>query len=111
MRNEANSGGKTTIKVECETKRVALDPRVPDKTILIAQNLSLEEEVELLSFLDKYSDVFAWTTFELTGLSRSIIEQKLHVNPSAKTRKQKPRKMSDENDATTKADLQRLQGG
>jgi hypothetical protein len=36
-----------------------LDPRVPDKTILIAQDLSLEEEVELLSIEDKNSDVFA----------------------------------------------------
>jgi hypothetical protein len=61
-----------------------LDLRVPGKTVLIAQDLSPEEEAELLSFLDKNSDVFAWATSDLTGLSRSIIKHKLQVNPSAK---------------------------
>jgi hypothetical protein len=37
--------------------------------------------------------VFAWKTFDLTGVSKIIIEHKLHVNPSAKPRKQKLRKM------------------
>jgi hypothetical protein len=53
---------KTTIEVECETKRVMLDPRVPNTLVLIAQDLLLEEEAELLSFLDKNIDVFTWTT-------------------------------------------------
>jgi hypothetical protein len=81
---EAGSGGKITIEAECDTKRATLDLRVPDKTVLIAQDLSPEEEAELLSFLDKNNDVFAWATSDLTGLSRSIIKHKLQVNPSAK---------------------------
>jgi hypothetical protein len=56
---KANSRGKTSIEAKSDIKRVTLDPRVPDKTILIAQDLSLEEEVELLSIEDKNSDVFA----------------------------------------------------
>jgi hypothetical protein len=68
---------------------------VPNKTVLIAQDLSSEEEAEMFSFLDKNSDVFAWTTSDLIGVSRSIIEHKLHVNPSAKPKKQKLCKMSD----------------
>jgi hypothetical protein len=47
-----------TIEQECETKRVSLDPRVPNKTIMISQDLSPSEESKLLSFLDKNSDVF-----------------------------------------------------
>jgi hypothetical protein len=38
---------------KCETKRVLLDPRVPDKTVMISQYLTSREEAELLSFLDK----------------------------------------------------------
>jgi hypothetical protein len=34
---KADSMGKTTIDVECDTKRVALGPRVVEKTMLIAQ--------------------------------------------------------------------------
>jgi hypothetical protein len=56
---EAHSGGKTTIEAECDRKRVTLDPTVPNKTVLIAQDLSSEEEAEMFSFLDKNSDVFA----------------------------------------------------
>jgi hypothetical protein len=48
------------IGPECETKRVQLDPRVPDKTVMISQDLTSNEETELLSFLDKNNDVFAW---------------------------------------------------
>jgi hypothetical protein len=65
------------IEPECETKRVPLDPRVPDKTVMISQDLTSREEAELLSFLDKNNNVFAWRTSDLTGLSRDIIEHKL----------------------------------
>jgi hypothetical protein len=58
---------KPAIELECKTKKVPLDSRVPDKTVMISQDLSPTEEVELLSFLDKNSDVFAWQTSDLTG--------------------------------------------
>jgi hypothetical protein len=57
-------------------KRVSLDPRLPDKAVMISQDLALDEETELLSFLDKNSDVFMWRTSELLGVSRDIIEHK-----------------------------------
>jgi hypothetical protein len=52
--------------------------------------------------------VFAWKTSDLTGVSRSILEQKLQVNPSAKPKKQKLYKMSDEKVAAAKSEVQRL---
>jgi hypothetical protein len=61
--------------------------------VMISQDLSVSKEVELLSFLDKYSDVFAWQASDLTGVSRDIIEHKLKVNPSVRPRKQKLCKM------------------
>jgi hypothetical protein len=62
-------------------KRVLLDPRVLDKTVMISQDITAREAIELLSFLDKNNDVFAWRTSDLTGVSRDIIEHKLQVNP------------------------------
>jgi hypothetical protein len=85
-----------------------LNPRVLDEIGMIAQDLTLEEEITLLSFLDKNSDVFAWKTSDLMGVSRSIIEHTLHVNPSTKPRKQKLHEMSDEKIAAAKAEIQRL---
>jgi hypothetical protein len=53
----------------------------------ISQDLTSNEEAELLSFMDKNSEVFAWRTSDLMGVSRDIIEHKLQVNPSTKPRK------------------------
>jgi hypothetical protein len=53
---------------------------------MISQDLSASEEAKLLSFLDKNSNVFAWQTSDLTGVSRDIIEHKLQVNPSGRPR-------------------------
>jgi hypothetical protein len=103
---EAGIDSKIAIELECECKKVPLNPRVLDKTIMIFQDLTAEEKTELLSFLDKNNDVFTWKTSDLTGVSR--IEHKRHVNPSAKPRKQNLHKMSDEIIATAKEEVQRL---
>jgi hypothetical protein len=70
---EAGISSKAVIETECKTKRVPQDPRVPDKIVMISKDLTSEEEIELLSFLDKNSDVFAWKTSDLMGVSKSII--------------------------------------
>jgi hypothetical protein len=75
---------------------------------MISQDLTSREEVELLSFLDKNNDVFAWRTSDLTGVSRDITEHKLQVNPSARPRKQRLHKMSDEKVIAAKVEVQRL---
>jgi hypothetical protein len=57
--NEGSSACRP-IEPKCDTKRVPLDLRVPDKAVMISQDLIADEETELLSFLDKNNDVFAW---------------------------------------------------
>jgi hypothetical protein len=96
------------IEPECEIKTVPLDPRVPDRMVTISQDLTLGEEKELLSFLDKNIDVFAWRASNLTGVSRDIIEHKLEVNPSTRPKKQRFHKMSDGKIAAAKVEVQRL---
>jgi hypothetical protein len=102
------SSASMPIEPECETKRVPLDPRVPDKAVTISQDLTTDEETEFLSFLDKNNNVSMWRTSDLTGVSRDIIEHMLQVNPSARPRKQRLRKMSDEKVAAAKEEVQRL---
>jgi hypothetical protein len=93
---------------ECEIKTDPLDTRVSDKMVTISQDLAPSEEEELLSFLNKNSDVFAWRISDLTGVSRDIIEHKLEVNPSARPRKQRLHKMSDEKITVAKVEVQKL---
>jgi hypothetical protein len=82
--------------------------RVQDKTICIGAEASQEEQTKLLSFLDKNSDVFAWSTFDLVGASRDIIEHRLLVSPSARSKKQKLHKMAEEKVKVVKAEVRRL---
>jgi hypothetical protein len=76
--------------------------------VCIGVEVSQQEQAELLAFLNKNSDVFVWSTSDLVGVNRDIIEHRLQVNPSMKPKKQKLRKMSEEKVEAAKAEVQRL---
>jgi hypothetical protein len=86
-KKEISAEFRKAIEAEGDFTRLALDPRVPYRTVCIRAERSLEEQAELLQFLDKSSDVFAWSTFDLIGVSREVIEHKLQVNPNATPKK------------------------
>ena len=66
---------KATFEEDCEVKKVPLD-------VTINATLEPEEEKELLMFLRKNQDVFAWSANDLRGVSRDIIEHRLDINPN-----------------------------
>jgi hypothetical protein len=78
---------KKVIEAEGEFQKVPLDPRVPDKIVCSGTKASQQEQTEILSFLDKNNDVFAWSTSDLVGVSRDVIEYRLQVSPNAKPKK------------------------
>jgi hypothetical protein len=86
-KKEAPAGYKKAIKAKGEFKKVPLDPRVPDRTVCIGTEVSQQEQAELLAFLDQNNDVFAWSTSDLVGVSRDVVEHWQQVNPSAKPQK------------------------
>jgi hypothetical protein len=65
------------IEAKGEFKKVPLDPRVPDKKVCIDTEANQQDQEELLSFLDKNNNVFAWSTSNLVGVSRDVIEHRL----------------------------------
>jgi hypothetical protein len=76
---------------------------VPDRVVCLGTEMRPEEQVKLLAFLDNNNDVFTWSTSDLIGVSRDIIEQRLQVDLSAKPEKQKLQKMSEEKVEAVKA--------
>jgi hypothetical protein len=64
--------------------------------VLLGSQLSDEQEKTLLKFLFNNKDVFAWSTNDLCGVNRDVIEHSLNVDPTIRPRKQKLRKMSDD---------------
>jgi hypothetical protein len=95
-KQEISAQLKKAIKAEGDFTKLALDPRVPDRTMCIGAEISTEKQAELLQFLDQNCDVFGWSISDLIGVSREVIEHKLQVNPNVKSKKQKLHKMSEE---------------
>jgi hypothetical protein len=93
LKTKALAEYKKAIEADSEFKKVPLDPVVPDRTGCIRMETSQEEQTELLAFLNKNSDMFAWSTSDPVGVSRDIIDHMLHINPSTKPRKQNLQEM------------------
>jgi hypothetical protein len=67
------------IAANGETKKVYLDD-MPDRAVTIGANLSAEEDRDLVRFLNKNKDVFAWSAKYLQGVDRDIIEHDLETD-------------------------------
>jgi hypothetical protein len=105
---EARRDKKIEIAANGETKKVYLDD-MPDRVVTIGAHLNPEEEKELIEFLNKNKDVFSWSTKDLQGVDRDIIEHTLETDEKIALKKQKLRKMSEEKAKAVEAEVQRLQ--
>jgi hypothetical protein len=65
---------------------------MPDRAVTIGAHLTPEEGNELVQFLNKNKDVFAWSAKDLQGVDRDIIEHTLETNEKIPPKKQKLRK-------------------
>ena len=96
---------KAQLQCQDGTKTVPLDQATPKQTVTISEDLTSLEEEKLLCCLAKNKDVFAWSALDLVGVSRSIIEHSLGIDPSVRPKKQRLRKMSDEKTESAKAEM------
>jgi hypothetical protein len=90
------------------TKTVPLDLTTPKQMVIISEDLTSQDEEKLISCLSRNKDVFAWSALDLVGVSRTIIEHSLGIDPSVRPKKQRLRKMSDEKTEAAKAEVHRL---
>jgi hypothetical protein len=80
----------------------------PKQTVIISEDLTSQYEEKLISYLSRNKDVFAWSALDLVGVSRTVIEHSLGIDPSVRPKKQRLRKMSDEKTEAAKAEVHRL---
>jgi hypothetical protein len=71
---------KVNMQPDCDTKKVPLDVMVSDQAVIIGSDLSPDEEVMLIQFLQKNRDVLAWSAKYLTGVDQNFIEHKLNID-------------------------------
>jgi hypothetical protein len=104
----ANEHEKAQLQSNDGTKTVPLDPATPKQTVIISEDLTSQDEEKLISCLSRNKDVFAWSALDLVGVSRTVIEHSLGIDPSVRPKKQRLRKMSNEKTEAAKAKVHRL---
>jgi hypothetical protein len=78
---------------------------MPKQTVVISKDLTSKDEDKLISCLSRNKDVFAWSALDLVGVSHTVIEHGLGIDPSVRPKKQRLRKMSDEKMEAAKAEV------
>ena len=92
-------------EAKCENlERVVVD-NDPEKFFQVEVQLPPQEQEELIEFLQKNVDVFAWNVYEGPGVDPSLICHHLNVNPSITPRKQPPRRSSKDHSNAVKDEM------
>ena len=74
----------------------------------IGRELSAEEAVDLVAFLQVNLSVFAWTPAHMLGIPEEVAIQKLNLNPRYPPVQQKSRTFGPVEEVTMKEEVNRL---
>ena len=102
----ADYGSAEATKYE-DLEKVIVDDN-PETFFQIEIQLPTQEKEELVEFLRKNVDVFAWNAYETLRVDPSFICHYLNVNPSVTTKKQQPRCLSKDHFDADKDDVMKL---
>ena len=80
----------------------------PEKFFQIGSQLPQQEKEELIEFLKQNIDIFAWNTYEASGVNPEFICHHLNVNPLIVPKKQPPRRPSKEHAEAVREEVTRL---
>ena len=78
------------------------------KLFQVGAQLPLQEKEELVEFLKRNVDVFAWSAYEAPGVDPSFICHHLNVNPSVTPKKQPPWRLSKDHFDAVKNEVMKL---
>ena len=63
---------------------IPLDENGPEKYTRVGVSMEEKTKQDLVPFLKKSIDVFAWSHEDMSGIDLSVITHRLNVNPSSK---------------------------
>ena len=98
----------TSEEVECEDLVKVTIGDDPEKFFQIGSQLPQQERKELIEFLKKNIDDFAWNTYEAPGVDPEFICHHLNVNPLVAPKKQLPRHPSKEHAEAVREEVAKL---
>ena len=79
-----------------------------DKSFRIGASMRDKDRVEMLLFLVRNMDVFAWNLYEVPRVDPEFIVHKLNVDPLFISKKQRPRRLAKEHVETVRQEVKRL---
>ena len=87
---------------------IPLEEGNPEKFTRIGTSLKEKTMQDLVQFLRKNIDVFAWSHEDMLGIDPSVITHRLNMHPSSKPVRQKKRVFAPERDNAIKEEVQKL---
>ena len=84
---------------------IPLDENNPEKYTRVGVNMERKTKQDLVQFLKKSIDVFAWSHENMPGIDPSVITHRLYVYPSFKPMRQKKRVFAPERDSAIKEEV------
>ena len=94
--------------MKCEDLEKVVVGDDPKKFFQIGTQMPLLKKKQLVDFLRKNIDVFAWDAYEAPGVDPNFICHHLNVNPSVTPRRQPPRHPSKEHTEAVKNKVTKL---
>ena len=94
--------------VKCEDLMKITIGDDPKKFIQVGSQLPQQERDELVEFLKRNIDVFAWNTYEAQGVDPDFIFHHLNVNSLTIPKKQPPRRPSKEHAKAVRQEVTKL---
>ena len=98
----------TFDEVKCEDLMKITIGDDPEKFFQVGSQLPQQEREELIEFLKQNIDVFAWNTYETSGVDPEFICHHLNVNPLVAPKKQLSRRSSKKHAEAVRQEVAKL---
>ena len=96
-------------KTKCEDLEMIMASDDSEKFFQIGAQLPPQEKEELIEFLRRNVDVFAWNAYKALGVDLSFICHHLNVNPFVTSKKQPSRRSSKDCSDAVKDEMMKLE--
>ena len=95
-------------EAKCEDLETSVVGDDPEKFFQVGAQLPHREKEELIEFLRRNINVFAWNAYEAPGVDPSFICHHLNVNPSVTPKKQPHRPSSQDHSDAVRDEVTKL---
>ena len=96
---------RVTTKLMKALENVPLENSNPEKFTRIGTSMEMKTKQDLVHFLKKSMDVFAWSHEDMPSIDPSVVTHRLNVYPSSKLVHQKKRVFAPERDNAIKEEV------